>query len=62
MLALLPMLEPSTSLGWVTSDNSDIAPTNANLACDMDYFTWTPSAGNQENVPINCVNWYERRT
>ncbi len=45
--------------GWVTLDNSNIAPTNVNLACDMTYFTWTPSAGDQENLPINCVNWYE---
>jgi formylglycine-generating enzyme required for sulfatase activity len=45
--------------GWATSDNSNIAPTNDNLACDMDFFTWTPLAGNQENIPINCVNWYE---
>jgi formylglycine-generating enzyme required for sulfatase activity len=45
--------------GWVTSDNSNIAPTNANLACDSTYATWTTSAGSQENLPINCVNWCE---
>ena len=47
--------------GWVTSDNSHIAPTNANLttACNSAYATWTTSAGSQENLPINCVNWYE---
>jgi sulfatase modifying factor 1 len=28
------------------------------LHCD-DYATWTPSAGNQEHLPIDCVNWYE---
>ncbi len=32
---------------------------NTNLACDPDYATWTTSAGNDENLPINCVDWYE---
>jgi sulfatase modifying factor 1 len=45
--------------GWVTSDNSNAAPTNANLACDSSYATWATSADNNENLPINCVNWYE---
>jgi formylglycine-generating enzyme len=45
--------------GWVASDDSNIAPTNANLACDGTYFTWTASAGSNENLPINCLNWYE---
>ena len=45
--------------GWVTSDNSNIAPTNANLACKSTYATWTTSAGSQENLPIDCVNWWE---
>jgi sulfatase modifying factor 1 len=47
--------------GWATND-SNIAPTNANLACggpdDMSE-TWTNAAGSQENLPINCVNWWE---
>ena len=30
-----------------------------NLTCEPPYNTWTPSAGTQENLPINCVNWYE---
>jgi formylglycine-generating enzyme required for sulfatase activity len=45
--------------GWVTPDNSNIAPTNANLACSDAYATWTPSAGASENLPITCENWYE---
>jgi len=45
--------------GWVASDDSNIAPTNANLACDATYQTWTASAGLQENLPLNCVSWYE---
>jgi sulfatase modifying factor 1 len=45
--------------GWVASDNSNVAPTNANLACDPIYGTWTTSAGSNENLPMNCVSWWE---
>ena len=45
--------------GWVAADDSNVAPTNANLACDPIFVTWTNTAGSQENLPINCVNWYE---
>jgi len=48
--------------GWVVTDDSNIAPTNTNLtddACQAIAVTWTPSAGSQESLPINCVNWYE---
>jgi formylglycine-generating enzyme required for sulfatase activity len=44
--------------GWVTSDNVNLAPTNANLACPGDG-TWTNTPASQEALPINCVNWYE---
>ncbi len=27
--------------------------------CSAGYETWTPSAGANENKPINCVNWYQ---
>ena len=47
--------------GWVSSDNSNIAPTDTNLHCPPGVVaaTWTASAGGNENRPINCVNWYE---
>jgi sulfatase modifying factor 1 len=45
--------------GWVADDDINIAPTSANLACDPNYATWTNKEGTQENLPINCVNWYE---
>jgi formylglycine-generating enzyme required for sulfatase activity len=45
--------------GWLATNDNNIAPTNANLACGSPYDTWTNSAGSQENLPINCVNWYE---
>jgi formylglycine-generating enzyme required for sulfatase activity len=52
--------DPGTyETGWVASDNCNIAPTDANLACNSIFQTWTDSAGGQENLPINCVNWWE---
>jgi formylglycine-generating enzyme required for sulfatase activity len=29
------------------------------LACDANYATWTAAAGSNENLPVNCVNWWE---
>ena len=55
--------DPGTyETGWVASDDSNIAPTTANLECaggGADYWTWTPTAGSQENLPQNCLNWWE---
>jgi len=47
--------------GWVASDDSQVEPTNANLsACNIfGPSTWTPSPAGQEDMPINCVNWFE---
>ncbi len=45
--------------GWVATDDANVEPTDAHLNCDPTYATWTPAAGSQENLPINCVNWYE---
>ncbi len=45
--------------GWVASDSDNIAPTDANLACEPPYDTWTSMPDAQEDLPINCVNWYE---
>jgi sulfatase modifying factor 1 len=55
--------------GWMASDDGNISPTDAHLACagplvpdlaaDSHYGTWTPSPGTRENLPISCVNWYE---
>jgi formylglycine-generating enzyme required for sulfatase activity len=45
--------------GWSAGDDSNIAPTDANLNECNGYNTWTSKAGPQENLPINCVNWYE---
>jgi formylglycine-generating enzyme required for sulfatase activity len=53
--------------GWDATDwNANIATGpaaagtwNTNLACEAGYDTWTSEPSNQENLPINCVNWYE---
>jgi formylglycine-generating enzyme required for sulfatase activity len=45
--------------GWLASDNGNVSPTDVTLACVSKYDTWTDSAGSQENLPIECVNWYE---
>jgi formylglycine-generating enzyme required for sulfatase activity len=45
--------------GWLSSYNGNIAPTDENLACVVNQGAWTPSAGNNEALPMNCVNWYE---
>jgi formylglycine-generating enzyme required for sulfatase activity len=46
--------------GWDATDwNSEVAPTDANLGSCPPYSTWTPTAGSQETLPINCVNWWE---
>jgi len=52
-----------TEGGWDASWNANIASTEAdwqmNLACDPSLATWTSSATTHENLPINCVDWYE---
>jgi sulfatase modifying factor 1 len=53
---------PAHELGWLSNDDGNIAPTDANLACtstEVGYPTWTPSPGDNENLPIDCVNWAE---
>jgi formylglycine-generating enzyme required for sulfatase activity len=44
--------------GWLPADDFNIEPTDRTLACQGPH-TWTSSVGIQENLPINCVNWYE---
>ena len=53
--------------GWDATDwnnTTDVDPTSTNLVnCSgssaTPYATWTSAAGTQENLPINCVNWWE---
>jgi formylglycine-generating enzyme len=48
--------------GWDATDWNNttyLDLTDANLACSATFATWTTSSGWQDNLPINCVNWYE---
>ena len=56
--------------GWDAVDwnnTTDIEPTTPNLQCGSPggsytapiAYTWTNTAGSQENLPISCVTWYE---
>ena len=55
--------EPGWSAAWndqtPTSGQPDVQPTDANLECPGTAYTWTPTAGTQENLPINCITWFE---
>jgi formylglycine-generating enzyme required for sulfatase activity len=46
-------------LGWLASDDVNIAPTDANLSSCAPYSTWTSAPAGNENLPISCVNFYE---
>jgi len=41
--------------GWDSGDDSSL--TSGSLACDPDLATWTSDPGQNENRPVNCVNW-----
>jgi formylglycine-generating enzyme required for sulfatase activity len=45
--------------GWLATDGMNVAPTDDNLNCVAEFATWTSTPGSGENLPINCVNWYE---
>ncbi len=45
--------------GWQAADDGNVSPTDLNLACQSGFSSWTSSPGSNENLPINCVNWYE---
>ena len=44
--------------GWASAYDSNVVPTDANLACES-FATWTTAASDSEHLPIDCVNWYE---
>ncbi len=44
--------------GWDSSFNTNVSPTDANLACGTNAL-WTTAPGAHEGWPINCVGWYE---
>jgi formylglycine-generating enzyme len=45
---------------WDAADlEVDAAALSAAIACDSQYETWTAAPGGNEDLPINCVTWYE---
>ena len=49
--------------GWDPGDTALLATTAADwmtrLNCEPSFRTWTDTAGSQETLPLNCVDWYE---
>jgi formylglycine-generating enzyme required for sulfatase activity len=49
--------------GWITAWNAELASDTATLRnslhCDSTFQTWTDATGSNENLPINCVTWFE---
>jgi formylglycine-generating enzyme required for sulfatase activity len=44
---------------WNASLNASTSSFSTSLVCDATYGTWTPTAAGNEDLPINCVTWYE---
>jgi formylglycine-generating enzyme len=49
--------------GWDPSWNANLAANTstlvADIACDTIYQSWTNTVGANENLPMNCITWYE---
>jgi formylglycine-generating enzyme required for sulfatase activity len=45
--------------GWDPSYDPNVVTGDVVRACYSGYGTWTGTAGTQEDLPINCVNWLE---
>jgi formylglycine-generating enzyme required for sulfatase activity len=44
--------------GWASSYNANLSLSSASLMCAGNA-SWTASAGANETLPINCINWYD---
>lgn len=44
---------------WNTSLTTDTSALGAAVKCDANFQTWTDARGANEELPINCVTWYE---
>ena len=45
--------------GWLDSYSNKLDLTTDTLQCDSGKATWTASAGDNEKLPMNCINWFE---
>ncbi len=58
-LGAVPAASVVYETGWVSATgNGEIEPTNSSPSAQCGSGTWTPSVGSNENLPINCVNWF----
>jgi formylglycine-generating enzyme len=44
---------------WNSSLTANTAALQAALQCDSEFQTWTNTLGANEDLPINCIDWYE---
>jgi formylglycine-generating enzyme required for sulfatase activity len=44
---------------WNASLAADTAALIAAVKCDATYQTWTDTAGANDGLPINCINWFD---
>ncbi len=53
------LVDSITQLPDLPSGAGAASAWNANLSCEPNYATWTSTAGDNERLPVNCVDWYE---
>jgi formylglycine-generating enzyme required for sulfatase activity len=62
-MGLIDPVSGQPETGWLASDDANLDPSDTNLGGCVSsgeaYSTWTPSPGDDESLPINCLNWYE---
>src|SRR5205085_2293749 len=44
---------------WNAGLTANTAALKGAIKCSNAYQTWTDAAGNNENLPMNCITWYE---
>jgi len=54
---------PNAGSGWHSEWNAELAASSAELAallgCEADGASWTAAPGSAEQLPMNCVTWFE---
>jgi sulfatase modifying factor 1 len=62
-LGLADSSAPGYETGWRSSDTIELATTmddwSARLECEPSFGTWTDQPGDNETLPMNCIDWYE---
>jgi sulfatase modifying factor 1 len=50
---------PDFESGWDIAFDGKVDLTDSELSCDGPYATWTAAPDGQENLPMNCITWWE---